>query len=99
MVQSLTASSLGIYPYFTLNCSSNGSAATEVVWTLDSQTISVDGQTYATFQILRDGTTSSYDNLLVVLSGSVNDFSGQYGCTITNQFSSDTQRVNFRGNV
>ena len=69
------------------------------MWTLDSQPVNVDGQTYTAFQILRDGTTSSYDNLLVIVSGSVNDLSGQYGCTVTNQFSSDTQQVNFRGNV
>ena len=74
VVQSLTASSQGLYPYFALNCSSSGSASTEVEWTLDSQPVDVDGQIYVTFQMLRDGTTSSYDNLLVVLSGDVNDF-------------------------
>ena len=97
IVQSLAASSLGIYPYFTLNCSSSGSAATEVAWTLDGQRVDADGQIYAAFQILRDGTTSSYDNLLVVLIGNVNDLSGQYGCTVTNQFSSASQEVNFQG--
>jgi hypothetical protein len=29
----------------------------------------------------------------------VNAFSGQYGCTVTNLFNSDTQEDNFRGNV
>ena len=99
VIESLAASSLGIYPYFTLNCSSSGSAATEVAWTLDGQHVNADGHTRNVVQILRDGTTSSYDNLLVVLQGNVNDFSGQYGCTVTNQFSSDTQETNFRGNV
>ena len=27
----------------------------------------------------------------------MNDLSGQYGCTITNQFSSDIRQVNFQG--
>ena len=98
-IESLAASSLGIYPYFTLNCSSSGSAATEVAWTLDGQRVNVDGHTQNVVQILRDGTTSSYDNLLIVLQGNVNDFSGEYGCTVTNQFSSDTRETNFRGNV
>ena len=98
VVQSLTASSLGLYPYFTLNCSSSGSAATEVMWTLDNQPINADSQFHVTFQMLRDGTTSSYDNLLSVLSGSVNDYSGQYGCTVRNRFNSATHQVNLLGN-
>ena len=97
VIQSLTASSQGIYPYFTLNCSSSGSAATKVSWTLDGQPVNTDDQIYAVYQILRDGTTSSYDNLLVVLQKNVNDFSGQYSCTIINLFDSDTQENNFHG--
>ena len=72
--------------------------ATNVTWTLDNQPVDVDGQTHTSFQILRDGPTSSYDNLLVVLTGNVNDLSGVYGCTVINQFGSDLQQVNFRGN-
>ena len=98
-VQSLAASSLGLYPYFTLNCSSSSSAATEVMWTEDGQLINVDGQIYDTFQILREGTTSSYDNLLVVRISDVNEHSGQYGCTVRNSFGSAMQETTFLGNI
>ena len=99
VVQSLAVSSLGLYPYFTLNCSSSSSAATEVVWTEDGQPINVDGQVYGTFQILREGTTSSYDNLLVVRISDVNEHSGQYSCTVRNSFGSAMQETSFRGNI
>ena len=69
------------------------------MWTEDNLTINVDGQVYDTFQILREGTTSSYDNLLVVWISDVNEHSGQYGCTVRNSFGSAMQETTFLGNV
>ena len=97
VIQSLSASSLGLYSHFTLNCSSGASAATEVTWTKDSQPLTIDNRVYSTFQILMEGTRSSYDNLLVVAISDVNEHSGQYDCTIRNSFGSDTQSATFLG--
>ena len=100
IVQSLTASSLGLYSYFTLNCSTSGSAATEVIWTDGGQPINADSRVHDTYQILRDGTTSSYDNLLVVANGNINNNSGRYSCTVRNTFgASATREVTFVGNL
>ena len=97
MVQSLSASSQGLYLHFTLNCSSSVSAATEVTWTKDSQPLNIDNLLYRTIQILRDGTNSSYDNLLLVTTTDVNEHSGQYGCTVRNGFGNGTRSATFLG--
>ena len=99
-ISSLTASSQGFYPYFTLNCSSSGSAATEVSWSVDNRPLDLDTRdqpAYNTFQLLRDGTTSTYDNLLVTLLSDVDEYSGQYGCSVRNGFGSVSQEANFSG--
>lgn len=69
------------------------------MWTEDSQPISVDGQVYGTLQLLREGTTSTYDNLLVVFISDVNEYSGQYGCFINNSFGSANQEATFLGTL
>ena len=97
-IQSLTASSLSLYPSFTLNCSSSGSAASEVSWSIDDRPLDTSGQPlYTTFQLLRDGTTSTYDNLLVISISNVDEYSGQYGCSVRNGFGSVAQEANFSG--
>ena len=63
-----------------LNCSSTGSPASTVVWTKDGSTLP-NYLVHATTQILRDGTTASYDNLLEV-SGSYSAIIGVYSCII-----------------
>ena len=98
VVQPLAASTMNIYPFFTINCSSSASAATEVVWTKDSQLLNIDSRMYGTVQILREGTTSSYDNLLIVYGSDMNEHSGEYGCTVTNSFGSTTKTAAFHGN-
>ena len=101
VVQMLAATSLGLYPHFTLNCSStwSGSAATEVEWTVDNQTLNLSSQSYNAFQLLRDGTTSTYDNLLVILISDVNEYSGQYCCSVKNSFDTASKETTFVGNV
>ena len=89
VVQSLAASTQGLYPHFTLNCSSSNSAATEILWTEGNQPLNSSEQPYTMVQLVRSGTTSTYDNLLQI-STNVNELSGQYGCSIRNSFGSAT---------
>ena len=97
VVQMPTASSLGLYPHFTLNCSSSGSAATEVEWTLDNQPVDLSRQIYNSIQLLRDGSTSTYDNILVVSISDVNEYSGKYGCSVRNSFGIASEEATFVG--
>ena len=100
VVLSLAASSSGLYPQFTLNCSSSVSAASEVVWTMESRPLNLSNEVgYNSFQLLRDRTSSTYDNLLVVSLSSVDDYSGQYGCSVRNSFGSASQEATFVGNL
>lgn len=97
VIQSLTASTQGLYPFFTLNCSSSNSAPTQVAWQRDGQILTPNTLNYSTTQILKDGRSSSYDNLLVIYTSNVNENSGQYGCTIENAIGSVTREVNIIG--
>ena len=47
-------------------------------------------QLYTMVQLVRSGTTSTYDNLLQISTNNVNELSGQYGCSIRNSFGSAT---------
>ena len=63
-----------------LNCTSTGSPALTVVWTKDGSTLPND-LAYTTTQILRGGTTSTYDNLLEI-GGYYSTIAGVYSCII-----------------
>ena len=54
---------------------------------------------YNSFQLLRDRTSSTYDNLLVVSLSRVDDYSGQYGCSVRNSFGSTSREATFVGNL
>lgn len=97
VIHSLMASSQGLYPFFTLNCSSSDSAPTEVTWQEDGQIITADILNHSTVQILRNGRSSSYDNLLVIYNSDVNENSGRYSCAIDNAFGSVTQEETLLG--
>ena len=74
---------------FTLNCTTSGSPPTTVTWLKDGSTLTND-ETFQTTQILRNGTTSTYDNLLMVVSGPIGVI-GTYVCRVSNDISPDTQ--------
>ena len=63
----------------TLNCSSSGSPAATVVWTKNSVVLS-DGN-YSLTQILRDGTTAAYDNLIAA-NATPTELVGLYSCVV-----------------
>ena len=67
----------------TLNCISTGSPATTVMWTKDDITLN-NNAGYQMSQILTDGTTSTYLNLLYI-SLDPDDLTGLYSCRVMNQ--------------
>ena len=78
---------------FTLNCTSTDSPATTVVLTEDSELLS----DYALYQILRDGVTAIYDNL-VEINADVDGLVGTYSCSILNSAGlSNVVSLNVRG--
>ena len=82
-ILSLEASSSSLYPAFTVNCTSTGSVATTVNWFKSGQLLS-PGILYEMVQILRDGVTSTYDNLLLVHTLTINELTGEYRCELSN---------------
>ena len=64
----------------TLNCTSTGSPAMTVVWRKD-ETYLTNISTYTTSQILRDGLSSTYDNLLEI-KAEPSELAGTYSCII-----------------
>lgn len=63
-----------------LNCTSTGSPAFTVVWTKDGRALPND-LIFATNQILRSGTSATYDNLIEI-SGYYSELVGVYSCII-----------------
>ena len=83
------------YDTFTLNCTSTNSPATTVTWTRNGATVT--GSTYQLTQLLRDGVTATYDNLLVV-DGEPDEITGTYTCSVANRISVPVQAsVTFEG--
>ncbi len=59
--------------------------ATSVTWSKDGTTVS-NGGTFSTKQVLTEGTTSMYDNLLMI-TAEPKDLGGTYTCTVVNAIS------------
>ena len=57
----------------------------------DSSVLSND-ETFQTSQTLRNGTTSTYDNFLMVDTGPIGVI-GTYVCTVSNDISQDTEET------
>ncbi len=68
---------------FTINCPTTGSPATTVEWAKDSTQLKND-DTYQIVQELEDGTTATYNNLLLV-SGEPDEVIGTYSCSASNE--------------
>ena len=64
----------------TLNCTSTGSPALTVVWRKD-ETFLTNLSTYTARQILRDGLSATYDNLLEI-KAEPSELAGTYSCII-----------------
>ena len=80
---------------FTLNCTSTSSPATTVIWSKNSRLLTTN-ETYQMTQILQDGSSSTYDNLLTILS-SPTDLLGTYRCTVVNSLGSSNYPITIQG--
>ena len=78
-VTSLTVIQSSNTSVFTLNCTSTDSPATTVIWTKDGSVLSADSG----YQVLRDGSTSTYDTLLT-MDSSPDELVGTYTCSVLN---------------
>lgn len=76
---------------FTLNCTSTGSPPTNVTWIKDDEVIT-DDDSYEVIQTLRDGVTTTYDNILKVHL-SLSDIIGTYTCMIDNSVSTPIEQT------
>ena len=80
---------------FTLNCTSTDSPATTVIWTKDGELLS--DYSYLMHQILRDGVTSTYENLIDI-DADLDELVGMYSCSILNSAGvSNVATVNVQG--
>eukprot|EP00731_Ephydatia_muelleri_P002805 Em0001g2805a len=70
-------------PVFQLNCTSTRSPATIVKWTINGST--AEGGRFASYQILKDPVSSTYENILVV-TGNV---FGLFVCNVTTWIAPD----------
>ena len=84
-IESLKRSDASI---FTLSCITSGSPPTTVIWVKDGSTL-VNDRTFQITQRLQDGTTSTYESILMV-DGGPNAVTGTYTCTVNNDLSSAT---------
>ena len=84
-------------PNFTLNCNSMGSPATTVTWSRDG-TVLARGEQYEMTQILQDGTTATYENILIV-NGTPSTLLGIYSCNIRNDIGTATRNITIRGEL
>lgn len=83
---------------FTLNCTSAGSPATNVIWTKDGEAVAAN-DTFEVVQILQDGVAATYSNLLRVYT-QPSDVVGVYTCSVNNSVSEPaTQMLTIQGQL
>ena len=81
---------------FTLNCTSTGSPASTVMWTKDGTLLQIS-HSYQTTQIMADGDSATYYNLLTVFS-EPEYLLGTYGCSVLNTVGvSNVETVSIEG--
>ena len=69
----------------TLTCISTGGPATNVTWRMGGSELTVDGSMYQFMQILTDGTTSTYTNVLTIVSSDLTPIIGSnFTCEVEN---------------
>ena len=79
----------------TLTCISTGGLATNVTWARNDALIISDS---AQQQVVVDGATGTYHNLLTINSTEIRDYSGNFTCTVSNnRGTSNTSSVDLSG--
>ena len=80
-------------PTYSLTCTSTGSPATIVTWTVNNRTVTEDENNHITSQILTDPETATYNHTLAVTGR----LEGQYECIVSNTKSSATGNLTVVG--
>ena len=81
----------------TLNCISTGSPVTNVIWRKDGYSL-VNDSSYVTTQVLTNGITATYDNLLSI-SAPPSELIGEYSCIVHDSLgrNSETSTIQLNG--
>ena len=80
----------------TINCSSTGSPALNVIWTKDG-TILANSTSYTTTQMLRDRISATYDNLLDV-NAAPSELVGVFSCIVHDSLGRNSQEASVQVN-
>lgn len=72
-----------------LNCSSSGSPAMNVIWRKDGIPLA-GNSSYTSFKVLRDGLSATYDNILNV-DEMLTDLPGRYSCIVHDSLGRNSQ--------
>lgn len=67
-------------PSFVLNCTTTHTPPTTVTWTRNGGTLDSNSPLYSMSQVLRNATSTTYNNLLTVQGSR----EGEYSCTVSN---------------
>ena len=83
---------------FCLSCVSTGSIASVVHWMKNGELLNGNNlyDVYSTVQKLKDGTTSTYDNMLLIDSA-VDVILGEYLCIVSNTIGEDEGSLALNG--
>lgn len=83
---------------FCLSCISTGSVASFVDWMKNGELLNTNGRNniYSTVQLLKDSTTSTYENMLLVDS-IVDIILGEYLCVVSNTIGEDEGSLELNG--
>ena len=94
-----TPDQTSIFLGLSLTCTSTGSAATAVSWRKDGELLLVvgGGGEFGFTQVLVDGATSTYENVLEVVD--LDTSNGEYSCGVANDFGSVRQNVTHNGEL
>ncbi len=77
----------------TLNCTSTSSPAMSVIWRKDGASLN-NSSSYVTTQILRDGISATYENLLDI-NAVPSELVGEYSCTVHDSLGRNSQTATF----
>ena len=77
----------------TLNCTATGGPVTDITWSRNGESLSVDGTTYEQTQTVLDTTNAIYENTLTLAS----EIAGVYSCQVNNSISSQTKSIAIAG--
>ena len=83
----------------TILCTTTGGPATTVTWRRDGSSLSLDGSTYQSSQIILDTASSTYQNVLTFTGPKSDSLSGTYTYLVENLRGSASLQLTVTGNL